>query len=235
MSTRKAKAFICAALILAVSGLLVAQNAGTRDRERSTRPYDPSQRDSGMPSGQRPMQQQQPSMMGGREMQGQTDMLRTSKTLGADVKNAQGQKIGTVENLALNTGQNRAQYAVLSLDKDQFRQASDALYLVSWNSLKVQKQQDTISVTANISPSDVQQAKNVQADWSDQLGSRQVKLISTAAGPSSGGLHMQRSRPGQSNGDIQINGEIDAMETPDLTAKEADGTEPTARSRPIKV
>jgi len=78
------------------------------------------------------------------QMPGKTLLLKASKLIGYSVKNKQGEEIGAIEEVVLNSQDGRIEYAVLSFGG--FLGMGDKLFAIPWKSLTPIPDQQSFSL-----------------------------------------------------------------------------------------
>ena len=102
-------------------------------------PASPAQKDQGalMPSA--------PTELTGQPMpRGKAPLFKASKLIGYSVKNKQGEEVGEIEELVINSQDGRIAYAVLSFGG--FLGMGDKLFVIPWKSLTPIPEQQSFSL-----------------------------------------------------------------------------------------
>ena len=85
-----------------------------------------------------------PTGLTAQQMPGKTLLLKASKLIGYSVKNKQGEEIGAIEEIVINSQDGRIEYAVLSFGG--FLGMGDKLFAIPWKSLTPIPDQQSFSL-----------------------------------------------------------------------------------------
>lgn len=110
------------------------------------------------------------------ESKDRASLNHANRLIGAEVYNRENQELGSIEDIVLDQGQNRASYAVLSFGG--VLGFGDKLFAVPWSSLTISDHDDETRVEMDISKSRLENAPGFDQDhWPDMGDARWARDV----------------------------------------------------------
>ncbi len=105
--------------------------------------------------------------------------VRISELMGANVKNAADEDLGAIEDIVVNTGNGRVQYAAVSMGG--FLGLGDKLFAVPWSAIRHQEVDGEHSMVVNVDKERLENAEGFDQDnWPD-MANQQWRTNNDAA------------------------------------------------------